>query len=370
MEEEEPLQGGGFDPTPLLQHPNRRNSVANSFSLMLSRYSTRHIMRDQETAALQLEERQADWGYSKPVVVLDLIWNLAFVLVSAVVLLSTVRERPSTPLRVWIGGYALQCFLHVGFVYLEYQRRNLAGRVGEEGRPSSESRCRASFPCLDSGDVYQDCRPPWGRSWRFDHRTLSLADLSIARIKVKETSPMTSMLSSNVGVLQAGLVKHTWNLNICGLGRTNEKSTMFRGLAERKLPGHRCRSLRHRLGSKVLTRVNYLVSILGGDMASEDRSSREELCLGAMKGVREDYTEIWMGPSRLVEVNDPVSLGPRIATSSIILQDKVFVSNNLSTRCCVAVGGFSAKVPKAFITNDHTVERRRMVAEEKDQYVS
>ncbi|XP_021901226.1 E3 ubiquitin-protein ligase At1g12760-like [Carica papaya] len=59
--------------------------------------------------------------YSKPVVVLDLIWNMAFVVVSVVVLLSAFRERPSTPLRLWICGYALQCALHVGFVYLEYR---------------------------------------------------------------------------------------------------------------------------------------------------------------------------------------------------------------------------------------------------------
>ncbi|XP_052174074.1 E3 ubiquitin-protein ligase At1g12760-like [Diospyros lotus] len=58
-----------------------------------------------------------DGGYSKPFVVLDFVWNLAFVLVSVFVLLTTIREKPSTPLRVWIAGYSSLCLLHVGFVY-------------------------------------------------------------------------------------------------------------------------------------------------------------------------------------------------------------------------------------------------------------
>ncbi|GMH08096.1 hypothetical protein Nepgr_009936 [Nepenthes gracilis] len=62
-------------------------------------------------------------AYSKPFLVLNVVWNLAFVLVSMAVLFWSMREKPSTPLRVWIGGYALQCFLHVGFIYFEYQSR-------------------------------------------------------------------------------------------------------------------------------------------------------------------------------------------------------------------------------------------------------
>ncbi|KAG1327706.1 E3 ubiquitin protein ligase RIE1 [Cocos nucifera] len=105
----------------------------------------------RETAALQLEERHYDWGYSKPVVALDLVWNLAFVLVAASVLLSTARERPSTPIRAWIFGYAVQCLLHVGFVCFEYRRRRrrrtwrrirwVAAREEEDGSEDSpESR--------------------------------------------------------------------------------------------------------------------------------------------------------------------------------------------------------------------------------------
>ncbi|CAI9787486.1 unnamed protein product [Fraxinus pennsylvanica] len=67
--------------------------------------------------------------YSKPFVILDITWNLAFVLVSLFVLLTTVQENPSTPLRLWIGGYALQCLVRVGFVWAQYQRSSFDVRV-------------------------------------------------------------------------------------------------------------------------------------------------------------------------------------------------------------------------------------------------
>ncbi|XVF02910.1 hypothetical protein REPUB_Repub04eG0215500 [Reevesia pubescens] len=78
----------------------------------------------RETAARELEERRADWGYSKPVVALDMMWNTAFVAVSVVMLICTVDETPNTPIRLWISGYALQCLLHVVLVWLEYRTRN------------------------------------------------------------------------------------------------------------------------------------------------------------------------------------------------------------------------------------------------------
>ncbi|CAA0812879.1 Zinc finger- C3HC4 type (RING finger) family protein [Striga hermonthica] len=75
-----------------------------------------------------------DCGYSRPFLFLDMIWNLAFVAVSIFVLLVTVRERPATPLRLWVIGYALQCLLHVGFVWDEYQSRGLDGEEDGGGR--------------------------------------------------------------------------------------------------------------------------------------------------------------------------------------------------------------------------------------------
>ncbi|XP_068663534.1 E3 ubiquitin protein ligase RIE1-like [Aristolochia californica] len=136
MEDDEPTSGG-----PLL-HPRSPLSPCSPLSILLSRRmgdSSSRIIR--ETPAFQLEERHTDWGYSRPVVVLDLVWNLAFVIVSSVVLLTTFRERPSTPLRVWIAGYALQCLLHVGFVFLEYRRRLGANR----GQDDETSDGGASF---------------------------------------------------------------------------------------------------------------------------------------------------------------------------------------------------------------------------------
>ena len=63
----------------------------------------------------------SECGYSRAVLVLDMVWNLAFVVVAAGVLLSTLRERPSTPLRLWLCGYAFECILHMAFVFFEFR---------------------------------------------------------------------------------------------------------------------------------------------------------------------------------------------------------------------------------------------------------
>ncbi|KAF2534264.1 hypothetical protein F2Q70_00032124 [Brassica cretica] len=67
----------------------------------------------REAAAEQLEERESDWAYSKPIVVLDIMWNLAFVSVAGAILVMARNEHPIMPLRVWLLGYALQCVLHM-----------------------------------------------------------------------------------------------------------------------------------------------------------------------------------------------------------------------------------------------------------------
>ncbi|XP_047330444.1 E3 ubiquitin protein ligase RIE1-like [Impatiens glandulifera] len=87
----------------------------------------------RETAVMELEERRVDWGYSKPVVALDLTWNLAFVVVSVVMLIRTAQERPNVPIRVWIIGYMLQCLVHVVLVLVEYRRRIRRGIRVEDG---------------------------------------------------------------------------------------------------------------------------------------------------------------------------------------------------------------------------------------------
>ncbi|CAH8388903.1 unnamed protein product [Eruca vesicaria subsp. sativa] len=95
----------------------------------LSRASSGRAMREpsivvREAAAEQLEERQSDWAYSRPIVVLDIVWNLAFVSVAVAVLVMSRDEHPIMPLRVWIFGYALQCVLHMVCVWVEFRRRD------------------------------------------------------------------------------------------------------------------------------------------------------------------------------------------------------------------------------------------------------
>ncbi|GFP83566.1 E3 ubiquitin protein ligase rie1 [Phtheirospermum japonicum] len=112
------------------QPPNSAASRPSSLSLLLSRAASTTQRRGgasmvvRETAARELEERRADWGYSKPVVALDIMWNLAFVVVSVVMLICTAKEKPDVPIRVWVCGYALQCLVHVVLVWVEFNRRN------------------------------------------------------------------------------------------------------------------------------------------------------------------------------------------------------------------------------------------------------
>ncbi|KAK9105890.1 hypothetical protein Scep_022734 [Stephania cephalantha] len=125
---------------PLLRSVNgdRTSALARLLSRATGRRGASSLVR--ETAAMQLEERRADWGFSKPVVALDISWNLAFAVVSVVMLASTLREDPNVPIRVWICGYALQCVIHVVFVWSEYRRRRRRGVGGsDDGGRGSDS---------------------------------------------------------------------------------------------------------------------------------------------------------------------------------------------------------------------------------------
>ncbi|XP_065858203.1 E3 ubiquitin-protein ligase At1g12760 isoform X2 [Euphorbia lathyris] len=130
----------------------RRQSLRDA-ARFLRRASSRRMMREpsmlvRETAAEQLEERQSDWAYSKPVVILDIIWNFAFVAVAMAVLILSKDEQPSMPLRLWIIGYGSQCVLHMVCVCVEYKRRrrrraSFGGTergLGSDGNSSSGSR--------------------------------------------------------------------------------------------------------------------------------------------------------------------------------------------------------------------------------------
>lgn len=135
----------------------RRPLMSTAFAVSLSRYTTRLISAADHPRILlgdcvgNHSDADDDAGrpvygeacvYSKHILVLDVVWNFAFVLVSMVVLLSTFKERPSTPLRLWILGYSLQCILHVGFVHFEYQRKWCADIVGLHAVSSSHSHIR------------------------------------------------------------------------------------------------------------------------------------------------------------------------------------------------------------------------------------
>ncbi|KAF8412305.1 hypothetical protein HHK36_000266 [Tetracentron sinense] len=128
------------DSTPLLENSvenrdddrnrrfDRRPSLRGA-ARFLHRASSRRMMREpsmlvRETATEQLEEQQSHWAYSKPIVVLDIIWNLAFVIAAITVMVLSRTESPSMPLRLWIIGYVMQCILHMVCVYFEYTRRH------------------------------------------------------------------------------------------------------------------------------------------------------------------------------------------------------------------------------------------------------
>nr|CAB3487967.1 unnamed protein product [Digitaria exilis] len=119
----------------------RRPSLRGAARLL--RRGGRRAMREpsvlvREAAAEHLEERQADWAYSRPVVALDLLWNLAFITVAAVVLVLSRDEESPMPLRTWVAGYALQCVVHMVCVAIEFRMRH--GQRGGGPVPVDEER--------------------------------------------------------------------------------------------------------------------------------------------------------------------------------------------------------------------------------------
>ncbi|EEF50474.1 E3 ubiquitin-protein ligase At1g63170 [Ricinus communis] len=134
------------------QPPPFRGAAAR----LLRRASSRRMMlrepsvRVRENAAEQLEERQTDWAYSKPIIFLDVLWNLAFVGIGVVVLGLSVKEEPQLPLRVWIIGYSLQCLFHIGCVIFEYKRRLFGTSARLEASDST------SVSESDGGDSVDD----------------------------------------------------------------------------------------------------------------------------------------------------------------------------------------------------------------------
>lgn len=73
----------------------------------------------QETVARELEEHHSNWTYSKSMVVLDMTWNMAFIVVWAVMLAYTVKDNPNMLIHWWIYNYVLQCLIQVALLWLE-----------------------------------------------------------------------------------------------------------------------------------------------------------------------------------------------------------------------------------------------------------
>uniref|UniRef100_A0A803M3F5 RING-type E3 ubiquitin transferase n=1 Tax=Chenopodium quinoa TaxID=63459 RepID=A0A803M3F5_CHEQI len=120
----------------------------------LRRANSRRMISEQsvmvrESAAQQIEERQSDWAYSTPIVVLDLLWNTIFVFVAIAIMILSGDEKTQVPLRLWLVGYGFQCILHMVCVCVEYKRRR------EISRPWSNSSSSASLEG-DSMEFYDE----------------------------------------------------------------------------------------------------------------------------------------------------------------------------------------------------------------------
>lgn len=150
--------------SPLLNRNRRALSrssqpLRGAASRLLRRASSRRMMlressvRVRENAAEQIEERQSEWAYSRPVIVLDVLWNLAFVFVTIAILGFSSDENPHVPLRFWIIGYNLQCLFHVGCVIAEYRRRH---RRQSDDFPNEDSVSGSSSSHGSSEDESDD----------------------------------------------------------------------------------------------------------------------------------------------------------------------------------------------------------------------
>ncbi|XP_024440144.1 E3 ubiquitin-protein ligase At1g63170 isoform X1 [Populus trichocarpa] len=162
-------QSGGVDTSPLLtssvanhllrirRPPQLRGAAARLLRLASSRgmMLREPSVRVRENAAEQLEERQSGWGYSKPIVLIDVVRNLAFVIIAVGVLGLSLEEKPKVPLRVWIVGYGLQCLCHVVCVVVEYRKRRNLG-FEESGILSSGSGDSLGFGTHRSGNDGED----------------------------------------------------------------------------------------------------------------------------------------------------------------------------------------------------------------------
>ncbi|KAK7374178.1 hypothetical protein VNO80_07604 [Phaseolus coccineus] len=133
--ESSPASPVPVDSVPFLPQSRRvsRRAPLRTASSFFRRASGRRLMlgeasvRVREAAAAEVEERQSEWAYSRPVVVVDVLWNAAFLVIGASVLWLGAAEEPSVPLRTWIVGYLVQGMVHSLCVLVEFRRRMMSG---------------------------------------------------------------------------------------------------------------------------------------------------------------------------------------------------------------------------------------------------
>ncbi|XP_076920808.1 E3 ubiquitin protein ligase RIE1-like [Bidens hawaiensis] len=117
---------------PLLSQPQLTvppNTTLNSpiIHILLALFARRRgasiIVR--QNVAMQLEDWREEFGYSFPVVVVETLWNLAFVVLSIVTLFWYAWEERCVRLRVWICGYVVHCVANVVILLMEYKKRRM-----------------------------------------------------------------------------------------------------------------------------------------------------------------------------------------------------------------------------------------------------
>ncbi|XP_030491141.2 E3 ubiquitin-protein ligase At4g11680 [Cannabis sativa] len=104
-----------------------------SGSRMMLRESSVQV---RENAAEELEQRQSGWARSKAIILLDVLWNLVFVVSGIAVLWLSMNEKPSVPLRLWVVGYMFQCLFHMGCVFAEHVPETEAFRSSRDWESS------------------------------------------------------------------------------------------------------------------------------------------------------------------------------------------------------------------------------------------
>lgn len=95
-----------------------RRRMLIDLSLMLRDIST-EAEGETEPEAGELRRH----GLSRPVLLfINVVWNMAFVILCAVMLILGSGESPAMPLRLWIVGYALQCVVQIVCLVMVHRR--------------------------------------------------------------------------------------------------------------------------------------------------------------------------------------------------------------------------------------------------------